>query len=258
MIDKLVEIARKEIGYTERPANTNMTKYGAEYGLNGYAWCCQYLWWIFKEAGLSSLFYGGGKTASCTQLRNWYKKRGLYSTGNPKVGDIVIMSFEAGGGISHCGLCIEVMKDGGIRTIEGNTSVAGSQDNGGMVAVKRRYPKNIVGYCHPAYPVEDDEMLSYEQFSEYMAKYEAEKAAKAPDGYKVFAGYMERYEAERAAKTAADWSAEAREWAVNGGIIQGDGNGAMRWKDPITREEYAVTEYRQNKSKKSTAKKAAT
>jgi len=228
-VKKVIEVAKAEIGYTEFPPNTNMTKYGQYYGLNGYAWCAMFLYWVFHKAGFPHLFYGGGRTASCTQLRNWYKRRGMYSTGNPQVGDIVIMSFEAGGGISHCGLCIEVLGNGAVRTIEGNTSVSGSQDNGGMVATKIRYHGNIVGFCHPAYPEEkeDDEMLTYEQFSEYMARYEAERSAKVP----------------------ADWSKEAREWAQSEGVINGDERG-MRWKDPITREEYAVTEYRQKKTKK--------
>lgn len=70
----------------------------------------------------------------------------------------------------------------------------------------------------PAQPEEDDDMLSYEQF-------------------KV---YMERYEAERAALPGSGWSEADRAWAVEQGLIQGDGGGRMRWRDPITREETAA------------------
>lgn len=37
-----------------------------------------------------------------------------------------------------------------------------------------------------------------------------------------------------------DWSKEAREWAVEKGIIAGYGGGDMGWTDPVTREQLAV------------------
>lgn len=40
------------------------------------------------------------------------------------------------------------------------------------------------------------------------------------------------------------WAREACEWAVKNGIIQGDGNGNFNWDKPLTREQYAVLEYR--------------
>lgn len=61
---------------------------------------------------------------------------------------------------------------------------------------------------------EDDEMLSYEQFKEYMGRYEDEKAKADP----------------------GKWSEDAREWAEYNKIIQGDENG-MRYKSNVTREE---------------------
>lgn len=42
----------------------------------------------------------------------------------------------------------------------------------------------------------------------------------------------------------SDWSAEARAWAEQSGLIQGDGTGAYQYKRPMTREEYVVMEYR--------------
>lgn len=40
------------------------------------------------------------------------------------------------------------------------------------------------------------------------------------------------------------WSKEAREWAINSGIIAGYGNGDFGWTDTITREQLAVILYR--------------
>lgn len=70
---------------------------------------------------------------------------------------------------------------------------------------------------------EEDEPVTYEQFKEF----------------------MKRYEAERDALPGADWSKTMREWANKEGLINGDTNGNMRWKAPMTREEYATVEYRQ-------------
>jgi hypothetical protein len=49
---------------------------------------------------------------------------------------------------------------------------------------------------------------------------------------------------------AGKWSQEAREWAVENGIINGVGTGKdgkpnYAWEQPLTREQYATTEYRQ-------------
>ena len=39
---------------------------------------------------------------------------------------------------------------------------------------------------------------------------------------------------------AADWSAEAREWAEKNGLIVGDGNGNKQYRSFVTREQLAV------------------
>jgi hypothetical protein len=63
--------------------------------------------------------------------------------------------------------------------------------------------------------------------------------------YEKFKEYMQRYEEERASLEPGEWSREARDWAEEQGIVRGDANGNKRWKSYLTREEYAVTEYRQ-------------
>lgn len=54
-----------------------------------------------------------------------------------------------------------------------------------------------------------------------------------------FNSMMEVYLSEKAKEDPSEWSQEARDWAVNNGIIEGDGNGAYRWKSAVTREEMA-------------------
>lgn len=75
-IEKVIAIARAEIGVKEAPAGSNRVKYNTEYygrAVSGaFPWCAVFCWWVFKQAGLSSLFNGGAKTASCTTLARYY------------------------------------------------------------------------------------------------------------------------------------------------------------------------------------------
>ena len=62
--------------------------------------------------------------------------------------------------------------------------------------------------------------------------------------YETFKTYLEQYRAELAAKAPSDWSAEARAWAEEQGIIRGDDQGRMKYRAPVTREELAEMLYR--------------
>ena len=45
----LLKTAKSQVGVKESPRNSNKTKYGKEYGLNGQPWCCIFVWWCFKH-----------------------------------------------------------------------------------------------------------------------------------------------------------------------------------------------------------------
>lgn len=162
-INKLIGVARDELGYTEQPKDSNNTKYGQVYGLNGQPWCMIFLWWLFREAGLSKIFFDGQKTASCGMLLRWARNAGL--TVEPikmEPGDIVILNFSGTQDTQHCGLVVEVLPQiynnaFAFKTIEGNTSPGeeGSQDNGGSVALKTRYTRQVVGVIRPKYETVD-------------------------------------------------------------------------------------------------------
>ena len=49
---KVVEVAKKEIGTTESPKNSNKTKYGKWFGFDGVAWCGMFCSWVYAEAGV--------------------------------------------------------------------------------------------------------------------------------------------------------------------------------------------------------------
>lgn len=154
MIKELIELHKSFLGTHETPPNSNNVIFNTEYyghPVSGsrYPWCCVYQWYVFKMAGLSRLFYGGNKTASCTTLLNYYKKKGL--TGKvPKVGALAIFQFPSS---RHIGYVAEVISPAKFKTYEGNTSATdkGDQANGDQVAYRTRYTSQVVEFIYPEY-----------------------------------------------------------------------------------------------------------
>ena len=114
---------------------------------------------MFKHAGASELFYGGGKTAWVPSVRKHYTQKGKWirrGNGTPKPGDIIIFgNRDDSGSGKHIGIVTKVTSST-VYTIEGNTTKSGFSANGGMVAAKSysRTNSNIAGYCSVDY---DDE-----------------------------------------------------------------------------------------------------
>lgn len=92
---------------------------------------------------------------------------------NYQPGDILLMNFSGGKLPEHCGLVIEVHPTY-LVTVEGNTTpgLEGSQDNGGSVAKKYRFSKNIVGACRPDY--KEEETVSKTDYEDHWAKKDIE------------------------------------------------------------------------------------
>lgn len=143
-VEQVLNIARSQIGYTESPRYSNRTKYGAWFGMNGVAWCLIFQQWVFAQAG----FKLPVKTGYTPTMADWYKRNKAWFK-TPKPGDLVFYSFH-GARVDHVGLVERVNSNGTITTIEGNTSVSGSQTNGGAV-LRRVRSSRIVGYGRPAY-----------------------------------------------------------------------------------------------------------
>lgn len=162
-VNTIIEVARSQIGYVGG-SNSDST-YGREYGMNYQPWCVMFVWWVFKTAGLSKLFYGGSKTASCSALNSWAKSNSRFvsSSGvNAKAGDLILFNFNGGSSTQHIGICIKDYDGSGyIDTIDGNTSKPSSYNgrtyshaaeaNGNGVFQKHRAVKTVVAVIRPAY-----------------------------------------------------------------------------------------------------------
>lgn len=175
-VDKVIAIAKEEVGYLEKKSNSQLDSKTANAGYNNYtkygrdmhniypsvmdfpaAWCDAFVDWCFYKAyGVAtakSLISGNfdDYTVASAQM---YKNKNAFHTSNPKVGDQVFFK-NSRGGICHTGLVIKVTSTR-IYTIEGNTSAAaGVVANGGGVAEKN-YPlsyNRIAGYGRPKYDV---------------------------------------------------------------------------------------------------------
>jgi len=173
--DKLLALARGELGVTERPAGSNKVKYntayyGREVSGAGYPWCCTFVWWLFQQAGASALFYGGGRTAYCPTLLTYHKKQGV--RGDYRPGDVIFFNFSGKTSAAHVGIC-EGWDGEHITTIDGNTG-SGNEANGGAVMRRTRHKKYIVGAYRPAY--EEEETMTQLQFDNLMADWLARQS----------------------------------------------------------------------------------
>lgn len=162
----LIDVAKKEIGTKESPPSSNKVKYNTAYygrAVSGpdYPWCMVFMWWIFKEAGASDLFYGGGKTASCTELQNYAKRHGQYVTSNFEPGDVMFYQFDKDKNPDHTGILVE-KKGSNYITIEGNTGSTSDAD-GGAVMQRTRTKGEVIGAYRPKY---EEEVMDVKKLSD--------------------------------------------------------------------------------------------
>ena len=214
--EKILEIARSQIGTKESPAKSDNVKYntayyGREVSDGKHPWCAVFVWWVFREAGASDLYYGGDKTAYCPTLMSFHKKQKVTDY---RPGDIVFFNFSGRSSAGHVGIC-ESWDGTYITTIDGNTGSA-SEDNGGAVLRRRRHKKFIVGAYRPEYQEDDD--MTQDQFNSFMDNY-LKAIAKEP---------------------ASDWAKPFIQTAIDVGAMTDVGGTIERPKSWMTREELSV------------------
>lgn len=167
-VDKLLSVARAEIGYCEKKTNSkldsktdnagknNYTKYWRDLQptYQGQAWCDCFVDWCFWKAygsGNAQILECGGFGAYYTPASaQYYKTKGQWSN-IPKVGSQIF--FKNSSRIHHTGI-VESFTDTTVTTIEGNTSNGTAVvPNGGMVCRKtyKRNNTSIAGYGHPKF-----------------------------------------------------------------------------------------------------------
>lgn len=165
---QLQTVLKKYVGLKESPPNSNNVIFNTRYYKRPvqdgtppgykYPWCVVFLWSGFDELGANDLFYGGGKTASCSALMRDAQKRGAWVSDRKalRLGDLAIFDFENDGQLDTNHIGFLVSNDGRyLHTIEGNTSRSGSQSNGGEVLEQLRGYSLCIGGVRPAYQPEE-------------------------------------------------------------------------------------------------------
>lgn len=146
-MNKIIEIATKEIGKTEVPANSNNTPYSKWFGLNGVAWCGIFVSWCYAMANQQLPKIGFTKGFAGCQTAVAYFKKNNKVTKAPIEGDIVFFDWNLDGRYDHTALFVKWLTKDTFETIEGNTAV-GNDSNGGQVMRRTRNVKFAL-FVHP-------------------------------------------------------------------------------------------------------------
>ena len=177
-VEKVLAIARKEIGYHEKVSSSglddplanagggNYTKYARDLDRipgfyngpkQGYAWCDVFYDWLLVAAFGPILAKrllcqpDNSAGAGCYYSALYFREAGRFYPYNPEPGDQVFFTFQSGE-VSHTGI-VEDVHNGSVVTIEGNSSDS---------VVRRSYftiSDQIYGYGRPDWSMVPAAML---------------------------------------------------------------------------------------------------
>lgn len=151
---KVIDIAKKEVGYSRWNDPLTGTKYGRWYaglvgssyfGTNGVPYCAMGASWCFDQAGAKSVC-AGFPGAYCPTMLNDAKKAGAtVDKSKATFGDIVYFDWELDGVTDHVGFVISNNPSAKtMETLEFNTG-------NGIVAYRTRTYTYISGVVRPKY-----------------------------------------------------------------------------------------------------------
>jgi len=145
----VLDIAEAENGTHEDPINSNKTKYGEWYGLNGVPWCAIFISWVFDRAGhpLGHIDTSRG-FQYCPSAYNYWKVHNCL-TESPQPADIVVFDWNGDGVCDHTGIFVKWIDPGKtFQCWEGNTSLS-NDNNGGRVMLRTRHAAGVKAFVNP-------------------------------------------------------------------------------------------------------------
>lgn len=160
-MNKVLLVARKYIGQTEKPGNSGFNDAEFEKRMKavgwakGQAWCAYFVELVCREAlpekdeELAKLF-----SASAVKTYENFQKAGRASE-RPTPGSLAVWRY-GDGWQGHIGVVSEIVSENIFKTIEGNTNATGGRE-GYIVALKTRKLKqlfsakglNLIGFITP-------------------------------------------------------------------------------------------------------------
>ena len=146
----IIDTAAAENGTIESPSNSNRTKYGNWYGLDGVKWCAIFVSWVYDHAGhhLERIDTANGYQ-SCQSGYNFWKRNGCIVK-DPQPGDIVLFDWGGDGVCDHTGIFVKwVNADKTVfQAWEGNTE-KGNDSDGGKVMLRERKRSLVRAFVTP-------------------------------------------------------------------------------------------------------------
>jgi cell wall-associated NlpC family hydrolase len=126
---RIAAIATAELGVSEQPPGSNDAPRIAQYrtataGSGVGPWCSYFTSWVAQQAGVPVGPSGQG-IGYVPTVKQWAESQGRYipaGSGAPQVGDLVVFDRGGDGVLDHIGVVTGVRPDGGISTVEGNSS----------------------------------------------------------------------------------------------------------------------------------------
>jgi cell wall-associated NlpC family hydrolase len=126
---QIAALATSELGVAEQPPGSNDGPRIAQYrtataGSGVGPWCAYFTSWVANQAGVP-LGPNGQGIGYVPTVKQWAEQTGRYIPGGsapPQVGDLVVFERNGDGVLDHIGVVTGTRPDGGIETVEGNSS----------------------------------------------------------------------------------------------------------------------------------------
>jgi|GEM_PF-1660340 len=132
---RLVAIASQEVGVREQPPGSNDGPRIAQYrtathGAGVGPWCAYFVSWVGAQAGVP-VGPGGRGEGWVPNVERWGRDTGRWIPSDAATpaqpGDLIVFDRNGDGLTDHIGMVAAVRADGGVDTIEGNSSDAVSR-----------------------------------------------------------------------------------------------------------------------------------
>lgn len=154
---KAFKEALTHVGLRESPAGSNMQMFGSWYGMNGVAWCAEFVSYCYAAAGSKNVAKRQ-RWAYCPYMVNAARSgsNGMTITKQPKQGDIVLYDWDNDGTADHVGLFDRWIVQGHtFASVEGNTSPTNASNGGQVVhyGTQGFHPRNatdVICFAHLA------------------------------------------------------------------------------------------------------------